>query len=328
MTEDPSGIEIAVVEPQDAHKRLDSFLVSRFPSFSRAKIQRAVAKGKATVDGKVGKASLRLKAGQAVRFQLPEPASDTQIPEDIPLDILYQDDHLVAINKPAAMVVHPSKGHWSGTLTAALAFHFKQLSTVGGATRPGIVHRLDRDTSGVIIVAKTDAAHSALAQQFEARTVAKEYWTIVTPAPDKDRDLIDQPIGAHPYQREKKAIRAGHATSRPSQTFYEVIERFRGFAAVRVRPRTGRTHQIRVHMAHIGCPVLCDRLYSGRARVTVTDLAGKQMEPDHPLLGRQALHARRIEFEHPDSGERMEITAPLPADLTATLEAIRKFRSG
>ena len=319
-------LETLHVEEQDSHQRLDSFLVSRFPALSRSRIQRSVAKGKARVDGVVAKASLRLKIGQSVEFELPQPISDLQLPENIPLDILFQDEHLVAINKPAGMVVHPSKGHWSGTLTAALAFHFNQLSTVGGATRPGIVHRLDRDTSGVIIVAKTDRAHAGLAQQFEARTVEKEYWALVTPAPDKDRDIIDQPIGAHPYQREKKAIRAGHSTSRPSQTYFEVVQRFRGFAVVRVKPKTGRTHQIRVHMAHLGCPVLCDRLYSGRARLSVSDLAGRAIEPDEWLLERQALHAHRLQFDHPATGTRMDIAAPLPQDLSATFEAICKFR--
>ena len=173
--------------------------------------------------------------------------------------------NLAVINKPPGMVVHPAKGHWAGTLTAALQFHFDQLSTAGGPTRPGIVHRLDRDTSGVMVVAKTDQAHMRLADQFEHRTVEKEYFAICAGVPGRDRDLIDLPVGAHPHQREKMAIRRDHATSRAAQTFYEVVERFDGFAAIRVLPKTGRTHQIRLHLASIGCPVLCDRLYGGRA---------------------------------------------------------------
>ena len=275
----------------------------------------------------MGKDSTRLKTDQTVEFLLPAKSSDVQKPENIPLEIIYEDDELVVIDKRPGMVVHPSKGHWSGTLTAALTYHFDKLSTVGGPTRPGIVHRLDRDTSGAIIVAKTDEAHSALSQQFEQRTVEKEYLAIVTPAPNRDRDLIDKPIGAHPYQREKKAIRSDHTTSRNSQTFYEVVERFDGFALIRVQPKTGRTHQIRVHMAHIGCPVLCDRLYSGRARVSIGDFSGKTRESEDLILERQALHAHKLKFAHPISGESIECTAELADDMKRTLECIREFRS-
>ncbi len=216
--------------------------------------------------------------------------------------------------------------HWSGTLTAALAFHFEQLSSVGGPTRPGIVHRLDRDTSGVIIVAKTDRAHHRLAEQFAARTVRKEYFALVRGNPDRDADRIDRPIGAHPYQREKMAIRENHRTSRPASTFYEVIERFDGFAAVRVLPKTGRTHQIRVHLAHVGCPVLCDAIYSGASRITEGELRRRQ--PDATvLLERMALHARRLQVAHPETGETLEFTAPIPADIQAVLDCLRECRA-
>lgn len=315
------------VDIDEEHMRLDSYLVKHFSQFSRAKIQRAVAGGCVKIDGIPAKSSTRLKAGQRVEFSPPPKSSDTQIPEEIPLNIILEDDEFVVINKAPGMVVHPSKGHWSGTLTAALSFHFKQLSTIGGATRPGIVHRLDRDTSGAIIIAKTDDAHSKLSQQFEARTVQKEYWAIVSPAPDRDRDMINKPIGAHPYQREKKAIRSDHATSRPAQTTYEVVERFAGFAVIRVTPKTGRTHQIRVHMTHAGCPIFCDRLYSGRARVSLGELSGKAVDNEIPLLERQALHAHKIKFSHPKTGELIECVAELPEDLTNTLERIREFRS-
>jgi 23S rRNA pseudouridine1911/1915/1917 synthase len=319
--------ECLSVQTDEEHLRLDAFLVKHFPQFSRAKIQRAVAAGNVLVDGDIAKSSTRLKVNQQVEFGLPNKASDAQKPENIPLDIVYEDSDLVVINKPAGMVVHPSKGHWSGTLTAALTFHFGKLSSVGGPTRPGIVHRLDRDTSGAIIIAKTDEAHSALSQQFEQRTVEKEYWAIVTPAPNRDRDLIDKPIGAHPYQREKKAIISDPATSRHAQTYFEVVERFRGFALIRVLPKTGRTHQIRVHMAHAGSPVLCDRLYSGRARVSVGDFSGESTANDELILERQALHAHRIKFSHPRTGESIECIAELSEDLTRTLACIRRFRS-
>ena len=306
--------------------RLDSFLVSQFPKFSRAKLQRVVGKQQVTVDGVISKSSLKLKLGQQVEIVLPSAEPVEAIPENIPLELLYEDDDIVAVNKPPAMVVHPAKGHWSGTLTAALAFHFDQLSHVGGATRPGIVHRLDRDTSGVILVAKSDMAHHHLARQFEQRTVEKEYWAIVSPPPDKDRDLIDKPIGVHPYQREKMAIRDGHSTTRTALTRFEVAERFNGFAVVHLFPKTGRTHQLRVHLAHAGSPVLCDRLYSGRARVTRGDFSGDRSEQE-VLLERQALHARKISFDHPITDERVTVEAPLRPDLMSTLDAIKAYRS-
>jgi 23S rRNA pseudouridine1911/1915/1917 synthase len=256
---------------------------------------------------------------------LPELPRSSPQPEDIPLDILYEDEHLAIVNKPPRMVVHPARGHWSGTLTSALQFHFDQLSLAGGANRPGIVHRLDRDTSGVLVVAKTDAAHMRLADQFETRSVEKEYFSIVVGTPNLDRDMIDSPIGPHPYQREKMAIRQDHPQSRTAQTFYEVTERFAGFACVRVMPKTGRTHQIRLHLAHIGCPVLCDRLYGGRARLTVGDLNHRPDETE-VILDRQALHARRLKFEHPVTGAVIECAAEIPADISRTIEALRRHR--
>ena len=305
--------------------RLDSYLVRHFSKHSRVKLQRAIAAGDVTVDEKSARSSTKLKRDQKIVFTPPEIQSDAPIPEDIPLIVLFEDEHMVAINKPPQMVVHPAKGNWKGTLTSALAFHFNQLSSVGGETRPGIVHRLDRDTSGVILVAKTDEAHRVLASQFEHRSVEKEYFAIVTPAPDRDRDMIDKPIGAHPYQREKKTIREGHSTSRSAQSFYEVIKRYRGFATVRVRPKTGRTHQIRVHLAHVGCAVLCDKLYSGRASIKRSQL-DPRCEDDGVLLDRQALHAFKIEFDHPQSGERMSVTAELPDDLRETIKMIEEHR--
>ncbi len=325
-SESGAGWQILTVTEEEDHERLDSFLVRHFPKFSRVKLQRAISSKAVLVDHCAVKASTRIKPGQEVRFLPPQPEPEGSIPENIPLDILFEDDHLVAINKPPFMVVHPAKGHWSGTLTAALAFHFKRLSSIGGPARPGIVHRLDRDTSGVILIAKTDQAHIALSSQFENRVVEKEYFAIVSPAPNHDRDLIDKPIGDHPYQREKKAIREGHSSSRPASSFYEVIERFQGFASVRVKPKTGRTHQIRVHLAHIGTSVLCDRLYSGRALLKLKDLTRRDGD-DEVLLERQALHAHRIKFAHPTLADVIEIVAPMPSDMERTLAAIREYRN-
>jgi 23S rRNA pseudouridine1911/1915/1917 synthase len=285
-------------------------------------LRRAIDAGGATIDGKSAKASHRLRDGERIHFVVPELPREGPQPEEIPLEVLYEDDQIAAVNKPPGMVVHPAKGHWKGTLASALAHHFANLSTAGGATRPGIVHRLDRDTSGVILIAKTDAAHMALAEQFEQRGVEKEYLAIVVGSPPRDRDLIDRPIGAHPYQREKMAIRQDHPTVRQAQTFFEVVERFAGFAMVRVLPKTGRTHQIRVHLASIGCPVLCDRLYGGRARITRRELMGGTDET--VILDRQALHARRLAIVHPTTGEPLEIMAPLALDLNAVLETLRE----
>lgn len=316
---------LIVVTDEEDQIRLDSFLVSHFSKHSRVRLQRAIARGDVLVDGRKAKSSTRLKPGQSVSCKPIEEPVEGPIPEDIPLDVIYEDEHLVAINKPPFMVVHPAKGHWSGTLTAALAFHFESLSSIGGPTRPGIVHRLDRDTTGVILVAKSDQAHAALGKQFQDRTVEKEYYAIVTPIPDLDRDVIDKPIGDHPYQREKKAIRENHTSSKHAVSMYEVLERVNGFALVAVKPKTGRTHQIRVHMAHIGCPVVCDRLYSGRARLTIDDL--NRDGDETVLIERQALHARRIAFAHPVSGDRIQLECKMPADMSALLEAVRNRKS-
>lgn len=313
------------VDATGSGKRLDAFLAERFPKYSRVQLRRAIDAANVQVDGRSRKAAYRLREGETVSIVLPQPVHEGPQPENIPLDLLYEDEWLVAVNKPPGMVVHPSKGHWSGTLAAALAYHFDGLSTVGGTTRPGIVHRLDRDTSGVIVVAKNDQTHLALAAQFENRAVEKEYFAVVVGVPDRDRDIIEQPIGAHPHQREKMAIRAGHHTTRDARTFYEVEQRFRGFAAIRVLPKTGRTHQIRLHLAHIGCPVLCDRLYGGRSQITLGEIAGGR-EDGNVALQRQALHARRLRLTHPETNEPMEFAAPLPEDLAQVLEKIAQHR--
>jgi 23S rRNA pseudouridine1911/1915/1917 synthase len=235
------------------------------------------------------------------------------------------------------MIVHPAKGHWEGTLASALAHHFGALSGRGGPTRPGIVHRLDRDTSGVIVVAKNDRAHDALSAQFKSREVEKNYLAIVAGELNYDADLIDEPIGDHPTHREKKAIHRNDPNARPAVTAYEVIERFAGYTYVRALPKTGRTHQIRVHLAHVGAPVLCDRLYGGRSQITELELIPRdEMRHDssvahgvaeQPILTRQALHAQRLTISHPVSRERLTLEAPLPADMEAALAALRRWRS-
>jgi 23S rRNA pseudouridine1911/1915/1917 synthase len=330
MASEPPSIpppEELTVSPAEDGWRLDVFLAHHFTDYSRVHMRRVITAGGVVVDRKRAKPSHRLHAGEQVQVVLPEIPREGPHPEPIPLDILYEDDHLAVVNKPPGMVVHPARGHWSGTLTSALQYHFGgRLSTSGGPTRPGIVHRLDRDTSGVILVAKTDSVHGRLAGQFEARTIEKEYFALVVGRPERDRDLIDRPIGVHPQQREKMAIRRDETASRPAETFYEVVQRFDGFAAVRIVPKTGRTHQIRVHLAHVGCPVLCDRQYGGRAEITRGELR-RDPQDTLVLLSRQALHARRLRFTHPVSGQPLEVEAPLPADMAAVLAALREYRA-
>jgi len=332
VTSRAGEIEERIVADTQAGLRLDTFLAEQFPDYSRVQLRKAISGELVTINGKSSpiKVAYRLRPGDLVRLTFPAAPKAGPQPEELPLDLLYEDDWLAVVNKPAGMVVHPARGHWSGTLTSALAFHFDKLSGAGGPSRPGIVHRLDRDTSGAIIIAKTDQAHFALAEQFEQRDIAKHYFAICVGVPDWDRDQIDQPIGIHPYQREKMAIRRDHATSRPAQTIYEVAERFDGFSVLNVFPKTGRTHQIRVHLASIHCPVLCDKLYGGRSQITRGELRRKYdsaAPEDHEvILQRQALHAKKIAFRHPQDGRAMEFEAPLPADLELTLAELRKWR--
>src|SRR3954470_12135840 len=255
-------------------KRIDAYLASRFPDYSRSVVQKVIDAGAVLVNGQPIKASYKVRLDDRICVWLPELADDASAPEDIPLDVVYEDAAFTVVNKPAGMVVHPAKGHWSGTLVNALQFHYDTLSTVAGENRPGIVHRLDRDTTGLLLVAKDDLAHRGLASQFEQRTVSKEYLALVSGIPQRDSDYIERTIGFHPTNREKMAIRLPEDGGKEAVTFYEVLERFAGFAYVRCKPATGRTHQIRVHLAHIGHPIVADKAYSGRDRLTVGDLLG------------------------------------------------------
>lgn len=317
-----------VVGPEGESQRLDAFLVTQLEHvYSRAAVQRAIAAGLVRVNQELAKPALRLESDWVITVAGVETLRDGPEPEAIPLDILYEDDDLVVVNKPPGMIVHPAKGNWQGTLAAALAYHFQQLSGVGGTHRPGIVHRLDRDTSGVIVVARHDRAHEHLAAQFKARTVQKEYLAVVRGVPDRDADVIDRPIGPHPKLREAKAIRPGHPEAKEALTTFEVVERYERFSLLRVLPKTGRTHQIRVHLASIGLPILCDRMYGGSAEVTAGELReGKPASDPQVVLSRQALHAARLSFDLPTSGERKTIEAPLTADIEAALLCLRKPR--
>jgi 23S rRNA pseudouridine1911/1915/1917 synthase len=324
------------VEPCESGWRLDIFLVRRFPQYSRTLVRNAIMNGGVQIVEEEGfdshgKPGFRLKPGQIVHFTLPEIPPNALLPEDIPLDILYEDEHLAVINKPADMVVHPSRGHWDGTLVSALAFHFgNRLSGTRGSVRPGVVHRLDRDTTGAILIAKDDTIHGKLAWLFESRKIQKEYFAIVLGTPYRDRDMIDAPIGLHPKKKEKmRTVAADAIDAKSAQTFYEVVKRYGKWSTVRCFPKTGRTHQIRVHLAHIGHSVLCDRQYGGGKMITQEQLLGSvpfslsgENTAGTILLQRQALHAHRLTFIHPVTENLLEITAPLPADMQSVLDGL------
>lgn len=308
-------------------KRIDAYLASRYPDYSRSVIQKVIDAKAVLINGQPTKASYKVRLDDEIRVWLPELADEAPIPEEIPLQIVYDDEALTVVNKPPRMVVHPAKGHWSGTLVNALQFHYDTLSTVAGENRPGIVHRLDRDTTGLLLVAKDDLAHRNIAKQFEQRTVRKEYLAIVSGVPSRDSDYIEKPIGFHPTNREKMAIRLPEDGAKDAVTFYEVLERFDGFAFIRCKPKTGRTHQIRVHLAHIGHPIVADKAYSGRDHLTLGDLKGAASEhADQVLIDRQALHAHNLFIRHPLSGEELALNAPLPDDMAAVLAALRLHR--
>ena len=286
-------------------ERLDVFIARRMPDITRSRAQRLIDEGHVTADGARARPSLRLEPGQRVRVDVPPPAPATARPEDIPLDILYEDDDLVAVNKPAGMTVHPSPGYAASTLVNALLGRTGSLSVVGGVERPGIVHRLDRDTSGVILIARNDVAHQALARQLKQREIEKVYLALVEGTPKPPRGVIDAAIARDRRNRQRMAVVSG---GRHAETAYAVIERFRGYALLEARPKTGRTHQIRVHLAAIGHPIVGDRIYGHPS----------------PLIERQFLHAARIVFAHPRTGGRMDIEAPLPPDLRRAVEELRR----
>jgi 23S rRNA pseudouridine1911/1915/1917 synthase len=307
--------------------RLDQYLVSLFPDYSRSVFQKVIEAAAVTVNDQPAKASYKVRNGDRIRLWLPAPTHEEPVPEDIPLAVLYEDEFVAIINKPADMVVHPAKGHWSGTLVNALQFHFGQLSQLNGDYRPGIVHRLDRDTSGAILIAKDEMTHRDLSYQFEHRKIFKEYQAITAGVLDRDSDYIERRIGHHPHDRVKMMVTTDDEEGKEACSYYEVIERFRGFSFCRIQPRTGRTHQIRVHLASIGCPVLADKTYSGRDCLRLSDLVAETAEAaDEILMPRQALHAARLRFWHPRRRQMIEAEAPLPPEFEKTLAALRRYR--
>lgn len=320
---EPAGEPISVVVEARAHGwRIDHYLARLYPNYSRAAFQRAITEKSILLNGLPVKTGRRLRVNDTLSVRLPQDPDSSLPPEDIPLNVIYEDESLVVINKPADMIVHPGKGNYHGTLAGALQYHFDQLSDVAGKLRPGIVHRLDRDTTGVIAVAKDNQVHNRLSSQFEAREVTKEYHALIWGGPEFESDWIETHVRVHPRKREKMQVCEPIGKSREAVTWYEVIERFSKATYVKMTPKTGRTHQLRVHMSHLGHPMLADSLYGGQTHVTQADLSSDDLEdPDSPILiRRQALHAHRLSFRHPQSGKEMSFEAPLPADMQATLD--------
>jgi 23S rRNA pseudouridine1911/1915/1917 synthase len=317
------GAHELVAGPEDAGLRLDAWLARRLPELSRSRLQALIAAGEVRLDGSSARASLRVKPGQRALVRVPAAAAAEPLAQDIPLRVVHEDEALVVVDKPAGLVVHPGAGAPDGTLVNALLARVKDLSGIGGVMRPGIVHRLDRGTSGLLVVAKDDATHRALARQFAARTVEKEYLALVLGSPARAAGEIDAPIGRDPVRRQRMSVKAKR--SRAARSSWRVVERFDGACLVRVAIHTGRTHQIRVHMASIGYPVAGDALYGGTRPPSSRRAAAR-----HALasLARPALHSARLAFDHPRTGARLAFEAPLPPDLALVLDELREASRG
>ena len=293
---------------ESKNQRLDAFLASSLDGLTRSQATRLIESGEVAVNGRAVSKSYKLAGGEDIAVTLPEPEPVEAVPQDIPLDVVYEDADVIVVNKPSGMVVHPAPGHPDGTLVNALLYHCAgTLSGIGGALRPGIVHRIDRDTSGLIIAAKNDAAHQYLSAQLADHTLARTYECIVVGALREDRGTVDAPIARHPTDRKRMAVVAG---GREAVTHWEVIARYPGYTHVRCRLETGRTHQIRVHMAYIGHPILGDTVYGAKKEV--------------PGLTGQCLHAVGLRFLHPRTHEVVELPCPLPDEFTRMLQKIRK----
>ena len=311
------GVILALVA-EEGDERLDKWLAGQLPEHSRSEVQRWIQAGLVRLGGRVLKASYRVAVGDEIAVRIPPPEDYALEPEPIPLEIIYEDADLLVVNKPAGMVVHPAAGHWHGTLVNAVLYHCPDLQGVGGTRRPGIVHRLDKDTSGLILVAKNDRTHRALQVQFCERQVQKTYWALVYGRVTPPRGEVDAPIGRDPRQRKRMAV-VPVRRGRQSLTRYEVLGYYGGASGkgrpyshltlLACHPLTGRTHQVRVHMAYIKHPVVGDPVYAGRRKPPVP-------------CSRQFLHAQRICFRLPATGAEVEFVAPLPGDLQTVLDAL------
>jgi 23S rRNA pseudouridine1911/1915/1917 synthase len=305
----PKAVEPRVVSftVERGDERLDKTITDCVPGLSRATAQRLIKDGAVAVNGRPSKPSYRAQVGDEVTVRIPAELPAQVLAEDIPLDVIYEDETMLVVNKPAGMVVHPTPGHTGGTLVNALLARCPQIGDVGGAQRGGIVHRLDRDTSGLLLIAKDEATHAALQQQFKRRQVAKTYLALVEGRMHPREGIIEAPVGRSKRQRLKMAVvRSG----REARTTYRAVEYFAEHTLLEVRPHTGRTHQIRVHLAWMGYPVVGDEVYGYRRQ--------------RLLRGRHFLHAARLRFTHPATGEKMEFESPLPPELAAVLKRLRR----
>lgn len=300
------------LQVQDTGDRLDRYLSAQLTDFSRSRLQQLISQGNVKVNEQICTSKkATVQAGDRVQIHIP-PAEPLHLQaEDIPLDILYEDDHLIVLNKPAGLVVHPAAGHEDGTLVNALLSHCPNLAGIGGVQRPGIVHRLDKDTTGAIAIAKTDQAHQHLQAQLKAKTARREYLGVVCGAPKTESGTVDAPIGRHPVDRKKMAIVPVEKGGRAAVTHWRIKERLGNYTLMHFQLETGRTHQIRVHSAHIGHPIVGDPIYSSNRSVGVN-------------LPGQALHAWRLTLQHPVSGEVIEAIAPLPDPFNTLLEILRR----
>ena len=297
------------VDSDSSRERLDIFLSVQQTEISRSHLKKLIVEGWVTVNGVEQRAGYKVRAGDRIMIQVPSPIGLDTSPEAIPLNIIFEDEYLIALDKPVGMVVHPAPGHSSGTMVNALLHHCNDLSGIGGVERPGIVHRLDKDTSGLVIAAKTESAHKNLARQFKKREIRKEYLAIVKGNVKKDKGSIHASIGRHKVHRKKMDTRA--LNGREAQTEYEVVHRSVGWSYLRLWPKTGRTHQIRVHLASIHHPIIGDKLYGGKST--------------HHKMDRQALHAHRLELKHPITGSNLSFCAPLPPDMVVFLQLHRYY---
>jgi len=300
----------------DAHKRLDRFLSEKLPDKSRTQIQKMIERRTILIEGKPAKTSYRIRGGERIQMARVQQPSPSLAPEPIPLEIVYEDEDLAVINKPAGLVVHGGAGVSSGTLVNALLYHFKELSEWGGSDRPGIVHRLDKQTSGLIVVAKNDSCHQRLSRQFQSRQVVKKYIALVHGNLERNAGEINRPIGRDRFHRVKMTTRG--VRSREAHTYYQVLEKFPGFTLIELCIKTGRTHQIRVHLSSIKHPIVGDTLYGASAQITLHRNRGRL-----PTLDRNFLHAASLEFLHPRSQVPLRFSAELPEALRLFLSQLR-----
>lgn len=314
--------------PEEARgQRLDHFLGSRHEDLSRSRIQALIEQGRVRVDGKVVKASRKLRGGEAISVEIPDPVPAEPQPEDLPLRILYEDRDLLVLDKDPGVVVHPAAGVNSGTLVNAILFHVEDLQGIGGEIRPGIVHRLDKDTSGCMVVAKNERALNALQAAFKSRAVEKVYEALAFGDPPSDEWTMDTPFGRHPTDRVRFTSRKPAGPPRRAITHLRVLERFGRACRIEARPVTGRTHQIRVHLAEAGHPLLADEVYGGsiRRKALRDDAVLRRAEE---AIGRHALHARVLAFPHPSTGALVRCEARLPEDFLRALSALRAYTGG